>query len=546
MAAIIGDQQVEELTQSLGREMFARMRGSNPRIWQYAWWLERILNICMQDEWFKVQAFRFVDVLPAMQNDADIARHLKEYFVLPEHARNGRSRQVVHSGPEQADQALRELDANSSKSWMVRTVSHLMNFRSLHSPLAKMFAFSARTGAAVMAGSFIPGSNVVEAERALRKLRKKRQAFTIDVLGEAAVSGVEAEVYHQIYMDLISELPRHAAEWSAVPLVDEGDGKQIPRVNVSVKLTSLYPGFDPIAAEPAKKRAKEILRPLLRKSMEQGVHLHIDMEHYAIKDLTLDLCEELFMEDEFRDYPHFGIVLQAYLKDGDKDAARTVEYAQRRGTPIWVRLVKGAYWDSETVWAAQRHWPVPVWEQKWESDACYERMARLILENYQHVHGAFASHNVRSLCNAIALRRLLEVPGWAFELQMLFGMGDPMKAAALQMGQRCRIYTPYGNLLNGMAYFIRRLLENTANESFLRQSGDENVDEAVLLENPDVTGGKTTPPEKPAVIRYELEEPIMDPFENVANTDFGLEPNREQMQAGLAQIRAELGGSTRC
>ena len=538
MPGVTTDRQIEELTQKLGHEMFDRMRGSQPRCHQFAWWQERMLRLCMQDEWFKVQAFRFIDVLPMMQTDEDVARHLKEYFVLPP-ATNGRRPNGHGHGP--ADGALHELEPIPFARQFVRLVSRMRDFRRFDSVPARLSAKAARFGTSLMAGSFIAGSNILEAERAIRRLRRQRLAFTIDVLGEAALSASEAEVYLQTYLELVRELPKHAAHWSPVPLVDEADGKALPRVNVSVKLTSLYPGFDPIAPSAAKARAKELLRPVLRAAMAGGVHLHIDMEHYAIKDLTLELCEELFAENEFRDYPHFGIVLQTYLKDGDKDAARTIEYAKRRGTPLWVRLVKGAYWDSETVWAAQRHWPVPVWEQKWQSDACYERVTRMLLSNYRHTHCAFASHNVRSLCRAVATRQVLGVPGWAFELQMLYGMGDPIKRAGVGMGQRCRIYTPYGNMLAGMAYLIRRLLENTANESFLRQSSDEGADEDALLENPEAVGRRTPPPQRPLVIRYEFEEPIMDPFENVANTDFTFEAGRQQMQAGLAQVRAELG-----
>ena len=536
MPATATDRRIEELTQKLGREIFERMRGSNPRIYHYDWWQERALQLCMQDEWFKVQAFRFVDVLPMMHNDIELARHLKEYFVLPEHAGNGGN---GHGADAHA--ALHDLDSVPATRRLVKLLSRLMNFRRLDGWLPRLFAFASRRGAAVMASSFIPGATIQDAERAIVKLRQRKMAFTIDVLGEAAMSRVEAEAYQQTYLDLVRELPRNAAGWAPVALCDEADGRAIPRVNVSVKVTSLYPGFDAIAPEAAKARAKEVLRPVLRDAIAGGAHVHVDMEHYAIKDLTIELFEELCSEDEFRDYPHLGIVLQAYLKDGDRDVARMVEYAKRRGTPIWVRLVKGAYWDSETVWAAQRGWPVPVWEQKWQSDACYERMTRVLLNNYKHVHGAFASHNVRSLAHAVAARQTYEVPGWAFELQMLYGMGDPMKLALGQMGQRCRIYTPYGNLVNGMAYFIRRLLENTANESFLRMSNDDDANEDELLENPDTTGQHTTPPEPPAVVRYEFEEMIMEPFKNAANTDFSLAPGREQMQAGLARIRAELG-----
>ncbi len=546
MPATLNLDQLEELTRRLGGEMFERMRGSQPRCYQFAWWQERMLRLCMQDEWFKVQAFRFIDVLPMMQNSEDVARHLKEYFVLP--ARNGQPRRGRPGGRQSDDrarpaveEAVRELEPVPAGRVMVRWVSRLMNFRRLDSPTARLLALIARRSSEVMAGSFIAGSSIEQAEQAICRLRRQRMAFTIDVLGEAALSASEAEVYHRTYLNLIGELPRHAAGWPAVPLVDQADGRAIPRVNVSVKLTSLYPGFDPIAPEACKARAKELLRPLMRKAMEGGVHLHIDMEHYAIKDLTLEVFEELLLEPQFRDYPHFGIVLQAYLKEGDRDADRMIEYARHRGTPFWVRLVKGAYWDSETVWAAQRHTPVPVWEQKWQSDACFERMTRALLANHRHLYTAFASHNVRSLCHAMAVRQLLEVPGWAFELQMLYGMGDPIKRAGVQMGQRCRIYTPYGNLLSGMAYLIRRLLENTANESFLRQAGSDEASEDQLLEEPAVIGRRTPPPTRPPVIRYEFEEPIMNPFENVANTEFAFAESRQRMQAGLAQVRAELG-----
>jgi len=537
MLASLTAQEIESRTQRLGREMFDRMRGSRPTILQREWWQERLLEQCMADEWFKVQSFRFVDALPMLGDDVALARHLKEYFVLPQRFSRRHDGRPAHDG-QATETVLHELEP-AGQRWFIRCISRGMDFRRLDSFWARVAARAARQSALTMAGTFIAGSNIAEAERAILRLRERQLAFTIDVLGEAALSRSEAEAYHRTYLDLVRTLPRHAATWPRVPLVDEADGQAIPRVNVSVKLTSLHPGFDAIAPDAAKRRAKELLRPLLRTAIEKSVHLHIDMEHYAIKDLTLELCEELFLEGEFRDYPHFGIVLQAYLKDGDRDAARTIEYARRRGTPLWVRLVKGAYWDSETVWADQAHWPWPVWEQKWQSDACFERMTRALLENHTYIRCAFASHNIRSLAHAMALRELYEVPGYAFELQMLYGMGDPIKRAAAELGQRCRIYTPYGPLLAGMAYFIRRLLENTANESFLRHTSDTPEDE--LLRHPELVGRHTPPYEKPVLVRYEFEEPLMDPFENVPNSDFSRELSRRQMLSGLAQARANLG-----
>ncbi len=537
MTTRVSPQQIEELTVRLGNELFDRMEANRPWITRFEWWQEWGLQQFMKNERLKVQAFRFIDVLPTVGNDQrEIARHMREYFVQPDRAGNGPARRDAR---REREAALKELDGRTAPDQLERLAARVMDFKRLDSPRARLLSRFAWKSALLMAGRFIAGTTPQEAERAIRRMRRQQLAFTIDVLGEAAVSRKEVDAYQQTYLDLLTELPKHAATWTHVRLVDEADGQPIPRVNVSVKLTSIHPGLDAIAPKLSKQVAKERLRPLMRRAMENGAHLHVDMEHYAIKDLTLELCRELLMEKEFRDYPHFGIVLQAYLKDGDRDAHDVVEWAKQRGTPVWVRLVKGAYWDSETVWADQAGWPWPVWEQKWQSDACFERMTRVLLENWRYTPCAFGSHNIRSLAHAMALHQLWEIPGTAFELQMLYGMGDPIKRAGVEMGQRCRIYTPYGQLLPGMAYFIRRLLENTANESFLRHTADMPRDE--LLRDPEQIGAVTPPFEKPVVFKYEFEEPIMDPFENVANTDFTRSVPRQKMQAGLANARAEMG-----
>ena len=535
MTTNVSQRQIEDLTVRLGNEMFDRMENSKPWITQLQWWMDWGLAQFMKNERLKIQAFRFIDILPTIgQNQAEMARHMNEYFVLPEKAHNGHQ----DARREQAE-ALKEL-AGGGAGQLDRLVSRIMDFKHLDSARPRLLCWIAWRTSMLMASQFIAGANTEEAERAIRRLRKQHLGFTIDVLGEAARSAKEALKYQEVYLDLISELPKKATAWEPVPLVDGVGDEAVPRVNVSIKLTSVHPGLDAITSERSKEVAKDRLRPLLRKAMEGGVHIHIDMEHYAIKDLTLEISYELLMEKEFRDYPHFGIVLQAYLKDGDKDVDQCVKWARKRGTQTWVRLVKGAYWDSETVWADQAGWPWPVWEQKWMSDACFERMTNVLLKNWKHTPSAFASHNIRSLACAMAYRQLYEIPGSHFELQMLYGMGDPIKRAGVEMGQRCRIYTPYGELLPGMAYFIRRLLENTANEGFLRQAGEDTPREE-LLRNPNETGAATPPFQQPVVVRYEFEEPIMDPFENVPNTNFAEAEARQRMQAGLANARAEMG-----
>jgi RHH-type proline utilization regulon transcriptional repressor/proline dehydrogenase/delta 1-pyrroline-5-carboxylate dehydrogenase len=208
------------------------------------------------------------------------------------------------------------------------------------------------------------------------------------------------------------------------------------------------------------------------------------MEQYAFKDVTLRIFREILEEDEFRAWPDVGIAIQAYLHECERDLVELADWAARRGTPVWVRLIKGAYWDYETVVAALEHWPVPVFTQKWETVANYERMTLFLLENRDLLRPAFGSHNIRSLAHAMAAAQLMELPPRTFEIQMLYGMADEVKHSLVRLGQRVRVYTPYGQLLPGMAYLVRRLLENTANTSFLRASFTEHVPEEKLLMNP--------------------------------------------------------------
>src|SRR5690606_8950337 len=151
-----------------------------------------------------------------------------------------------------------------------------------------------------------------------------------------------------------------ARRWPRVEQVDEAPWGPLPRVNVSVKLSSLYSQLDPIAPETSANVIMERLRSILRLAKERGAHIHIDMEDYQFKDLTFAIFRRIGEDPEFRDFPHLGIVLQAYLRSAEDDARALIDWARRRGTPIHVRLVKGAYWDFETVRARLQGWPVQV------------------------------------------------------------------------------------------------------------------------------------------------------------------------------------------
>jgi RHH-type proline utilization regulon transcriptional repressor/proline dehydrogenase/delta 1-pyrroline-5-carboxylate dehydrogenase len=210
-----------------------------------------------------------------------------------------------------------------------------------------------------------------------------------------------------------------------------------------------------------------------------------------------------------------------------------------------VRLVKGAYWDYETVLADQMGWPSPVYREKWRTDANFEACLRLLMENHQVVRVALGSHNVRSIAVALALAESLSVPREVYEFQMLFGMGEPIKKALSAMGHPVRIYAPIGDMLEGMAYLVRRLLENTSNESFLRHHFAEGEEAELLLRPPGESAAQTgqqVSPRDPA--------PGRATFANAPLLDFSRPENRQAMQEAISALRggfplkaaAKIGG----
>ena len=266
------------------------------------------------------------------------------------------------------------------------------------------------------------------------------------------------------------------------------------------------------------------------------------MEQYVHKDLTYAIFRRVMDEPEFRDWPDVGIVAQAYLPEAEADLARMAEWAEARGTPVTIRLVKGAYWDYEVTFARQVGWPVPVFLDKWRTDACYERCARFLLGHRRWLRPAFGSHNLRSLSYAMAVAESLGAPRDSYEVQMLHGMGEPIERALVRRGFRVRVYTPYGALLPGMAYLVRRLLENTSNESFLKASFTDRAAVIDLLKNPEETGAmwarRTQAASTPAAAAS-ADGP--GPFENEPLVDFSRPGNREAMLKALASVRDQLG-----
>jgi len=491
----------EKRTQAYGREFFARVDRHGPLPFSPGWFDDLMMNFTMSQEALKVQLFRFIDALPLLKNHETIATHLREYLEV----------------------------ASDHLPWWVRWGTKLLPRKGFG---GRILADTARWNATHLARRFIAGSNVEEALKTVRRLRQQSLGFTIDLLGEATITETEADAVQQQYFDLLDGLGREVNRWPEIPLIDRDDRGELPRVNVSVKFTALFSQFDPIDPVGTSAAVRRRLRPILRSAREQRAFVNIDMEQYAFKDTTLRIFREILDEPEFRDWPDVGIAIQAYLKDTESDLRSLLAWAQQRGTPVWVRLVKGAYWDFETIQAAREGWPVPVFTQKWQSDGNFESCSRLLMENHEWLRPAFGSHNIRSISSVLALADEFQVPSARYEFQMLYGMADEFASVLTGMGKRVRIYTPYGQLLPGMAYLVRRLLENTSNESFLRASHRDDIVEETLLMNPQLKG---------AAIRNGRPATVPAGFQNEPLSDFSRETNRIAMEQALAQVKSEFG-----
>ncbi|MCC5607188.1 L-glutamate gamma-semialdehyde dehydrogenase [Nostoc sp. CHAB 5834] len=487
-------------------------------------WDDKLLAWAMSNPGLRVQLFRFIDTLPALHSKSEIASHLQEYL-----------------GDESVE--------------LPTALKGMLNFANPDSMPGQVAATTVGTAVETLAHKYISGENIKQVIKTVERLRKEKMAFTIDLLGEAVITEAEAQSYLERYLELMQQLVEASKNWAAIPAIDEADGEAIPKVQVSVKLTAFYSQFDPLDAKGSEERVSDRIRILLRRAKELGAAVHFDMEQYAYKDITLSILKKLLLEEEFRQRTDVGITIQAYLRDSEQDTKDVISWLKERGYPLTIRLVKGAYWDQETIKAAQKHWVQPVYNDKAATDANFETITQLLLENHQYVYSAIGSHNVRSHSRAIAIAESLNVPRRRFELQVLYGMGDKVAKALVDKGYRVRVYCPYGELLPGMAYLIRRLLENTANSSFLRQNLENRPIEELLAppivkeEKNSLTPNVQTQsmsqrvagvPPVVATSVTSLQTPNSH-FIGAADTDYAQEEVRTKAAQAFQNVRQQLG-----
>ncbi len=442
----------------------------------------------MKNDDFRIALFRFIDVLPSLKTDDLVVRLLHEYFTgerdIP---------RLISGGIERI----------SRKGFLPHATARII-----------------RKGVESIAGQFIAGRDPDDAWKALRSLRDERVCFSFDLLGEAVLSHREAGEHAERYLALLDFLrDRSRAE----------NAKTYNTPDISVKVSSFYSQLDPVDWEGSIQGTKEGLRRVLRKARDLGISVTFDMEHYHYKGLIIEVFKSLLAEEEFRELSA-GIALQAYLKDAEGDLRGLIKWAVEMRRRITVRLVKGAYWDYEQVANRRNGWPVPVFLRKEETDLQFERLTGILFENMAYIRPAIATHNMRSMSNAIALADYFGAPPDSFEFQMLYGMAEPLRKALRDIGVMVRVYTPVGDLIPGMAYLVRRLLENTSNESFLKKSFIEKASFEVLIKAP-------RPPEEA------YSEPAAEHFRNEPPADFSKALNRKKMRDALSSAGETLNRS---
>jgi proline dehydrogenase len=437
---------LEPAIATIGRELVAAMPTARhtPR----AAVERRIMGAMVADPELRAAVFRFVDVRPACAGPGELARHLGE--LLGEAERSPLARR----GAALAGGALTR-----------RPVAH-----------------AAAAGVKQMAQRFIIGADARDALPQVQRMWRDGVATTVDLLGEATVTEEEADSYADRCEETLRVLHAASRDWPRRPLLEADAAGPLPRVNLSVKVSALTPLLRANAPERGIAGAQARLRRLLRVARDTGAHLHVDMESFDTREAVTELTLALLSEDEFAAGPSAGIVLQAYLTESPQHLDRLLDWAREhpRAHPLTIRLVKGAYWDHETVEAIQHGWTSPVFSDRRACDRTFEELTRRLIDAQPSVRAAIASHNLRSIAHAAAYA---DARGADVELQVLRGLGDETQAALLSAGRRVRAYCPIGDLVAGMAYLVRRLLENTSNDSFLRAQA-EGVDLTTLLEAP--------------------------------------------------------------
>jgi RHH-type proline utilization regulon transcriptional repressor/proline dehydrogenase/delta 1-pyrroline-5-carboxylate dehydrogenase len=461
----MADASLEPSIQAIGRTLYQRARAHPPGFFAGR---RALLRRAIADVRLRDALFQFIDVLPQLDSPDIVATHFRAY--LGNFELGGLFGRLLRIG---------------GQVWMA--------------PLL-------RRAIARMASLYVVEEDAAALASTLRTIAAVPAMASLDALGEAVLSDAEADGYAARIHQLLAWLEAGSAF----------------QPDLSIKLSALTPRFDPVDLDGSVERVLARLNPICGAAVQAGVSLTLDMESHDSRPLVLAVFRRLA---EGPGIPP-GLALQAYRPDAEADLIDVLDLPWTRERPLRVRLVKGAYWDSEVALAEQRFWPSPVYTDKAATDAGFERLTALLFQAGERVYPMIASHNLRSLAHALAQARAGGRSANSWEVQMLYGMADPLAAAVIGEGARLRMYLAVGDLIGGIAYLIRRLLENTASTSVLRQAYLENTPPESLLAPPLVSSHASVG---------------ASGFRNTPLSDFSQAEPRQVMRAALEQAATEQG-----
>ena len=356
--------------------------------------------------------------------------------------------------------------------WTLHQLLRRSFLRPIRRVLDGSVRFFVQRGLELMGREFVMAQTISLAVKKARSVKQTTRRFSFDMLGEGAVTEADADRYFERYLTALKALS------------DEGD-VVARKDGISVKLSALHPAYDLWHWPQTRPIMLSRMKTLCLLAKEKQIGLNIDAEEYARLDLGLDVLKTLADDPELRDWDGLGIVIQAYHCRAYEVLTELIAFLDGIDRRIMIRLVKGAYWDTEIKLAQTLGVSdFPVFTRKAHTDISYLACARLMLRRTDVLYPQFATHNAKTMADIWQMAMEYGVPPTAFEFQRLYGMGAALHDEIQTEGVRSRVYAPIGSYRDLLAYLVRRLLENAANTSFISQLADPRLSLSELIESP--------------------------------------------------------------
>ncbi len=507
--------------QKLIKELLANLNRYRPVLFEKV--SDFGLGLTAQYALLRIHLLKFLAILPSL--DHDKSGNLVKKILLESFRRllkdSKKARALKKKGQERA--LPKRLFYSLA---IVKSLATLLPAK----PLAQMIRASVR----FMARRFIAGESIEEAQHSFQQLFTSGRDVTLDQLGELVVSEQEADHYKDEVLKLIRGFAQH------IP-VGEKNSSGILRAHVSIKVSALCSHFKPAAPEVTFSAIAPRLREILLTAKEHQVFLNIDAEHYHYRDIVFDIYQRVLLETpELYSFKDTGIVLQAYLRDASEHLDEIIALAKKRGHLMPIRLVKGAYWDAETVEAEAHSYNAPQFLNKEETDLNFRQMIVKIFENGESIQLCLASHNFADHCFARALQAELYPKAPVPEHQCLHMTYEALSTSLAKMGWATRNYVPIGSLIVGMAYLVRRIMENSSQVGVLtimrshkKPASLKGAAELYLEKK-----------EKKLLERDLTQEKMTDKFFNIAPVRTYLKPERLWVEQALKTFKEKSLGKT--